>query len=453
MKDFELLSFTTQILDGLIDSNINVVSLACDGTEVERSVQRLLIQKAQRTVIKTIENPITNAPATCVTWIEYRGRMIAIMQDSKHGLKTFRNNLLSGSRFPVFGNGMTTYQHIRQIAFEEGSPIYHRDVDSKLDRQDDNAAARLFSSAVIQYLARHHPEYIGEIVYLFVFGELIDAYQNRHISHFERVKMILRARYFLDAWALFHRLGSYRPETYGLSREALDICRILIEGYLSLIYIHRDHIPCSHYSLLPWLHSTEPCEHTFGNARRIVKDFTMLDFIYMVPKLRIHMREQVLRARVSSARAVAAGYNHTYFSSADLDLLALARLPSDDDIHAAAISASQECITLVQILGVDALLLYSPRVSIPSISSWYDGPVIDDSDPLCDDDSCSIFSEDSNDADELQDILNGLDAGAAGHSNNSGYLRPISYHPSLQGKIDELACAAAAVTVCEMSRM
>jgi hypothetical protein len=122
-----------------------------------------------------------------------------MIQDSKHPLKTFRNNLFSGARLLVLGSYTAIYSRIREMAFADGSPLFHRDVE-KMDRQDDNAAMQLFSADTLKYLADHHPEYLREIIYLFIFGELIDAYQNRSMCHADRVKLVLRARYFLDSW-------------------------------------------------------------------------------------------------------------------------------------------------------------------------------------------------------------------------------------------------------------
>ncbi|TFK25893.1 hypothetical protein FA15DRAFT_555181, partial [Coprinopsis marcescibilis] len=122
------------------------------------------------------------------------------VQDSKHCLKTLRNNLLSSARLLIFGDWIAAYQHIRQMIDEQGSPIYKRNVE-KLDRQDDNTATRLFSADVLQYLIDHHLDNsLGDIVYFIVFGELIDAYQIRTMSHADRVHLALRARYFLDTW-------------------------------------------------------------------------------------------------------------------------------------------------------------------------------------------------------------------------------------------------------------
>ena len=70
----------------------------------------------------------------------------------------------------------------------------------KTDWQDDNAATRLFSAPTLKFLSDKHPEYLGEIIYLFIFGELIDAYQNHNIDHQERIKLVLWAQYFINAW-------------------------------------------------------------------------------------------------------------------------------------------------------------------------------------------------------------------------------------------------------------
>jgi hypothetical protein len=76
------------------------------------------------------------------------------------------------------------------MAFEEASPLYHCNVE-KLDQQDDNAATCLFSVATLEFLSKNHLEYLGEIVYLFVFGELVDAYQNHSMAHIDRIKLVL----------------------------------------------------------------------------------------------------------------------------------------------------------------------------------------------------------------------------------------------------------------------
>ena len=235
-----LLTYLKRVLHGLLDRKIQVVSYACDGTQIERSIQKLLVDKADKKIEHTIKNPHPDCPDTKVTIAVIQGQPICMIQDSKHALKTFWNNLFSGARLLTFGNYTAIFQRIRDMAFETGSPLYRRDVD-KLDRQDDNAASQLFSADILQYLSDHHPEQVGEIVYLFVFGELIDAYQNHSISHHKCLKLVLCAQYFLDSWETFLSHSGYTKSQYFLSRGAVDIAQIIIEGYISLVFVHCDH--------------------------------------------------------------------------------------------------------------------------------------------------------------------------------------------------------------------
>ncbi|KAF6743414.1 hypothetical protein DFP72DRAFT_827887 [Ephemerocybe angulata] len=390
----DLFKLLRRVLDGLIDRGVRVVSYASDGTEVERKVQKELL-KLGTPVDRVIKNPFPNRPDTRFHFTIYRGQAICVIQDSKHALKTLRNNLFTGARLLTFGNSVAAYRRIRELVDSPGSPLPKRDVE-KVDRQDDNAACRLFSAGVLEYLIEHHKEdATGEIAYLFIFGELIDAFQNRSIPHAERIQMALRARYFLDTWTAYLEVSEHSKTQHHISREALDILDILIQGLLALVVIHRDYVD-GIAPLVPWLNSTEPCEHVFGSARRVVKDFTFLDFIYMIPKLRIKLREAVFYAKASDPKARASGYNHTYFDNAGIDLIALGSFPSDSDIDAIADAAAQEADVVSSLVGMNAQQIFriaalpkaTPRPQLPSIPQWY---TLDDADS----DASSIQTTDS----------------------------------------------------------
>ncbi|KAJ7661512.1 hypothetical protein DFH06DRAFT_1089007 [Mycena polygramma] len=410
MKAEQLLVPLEKILFGLLERNIRVVSYACDGTEVERSVQRMLVAKAERTITHTIPSPIPGAPDFIIVIGFFHGVPVIMIQDSKHGLKTFRNNLFTGARMLTFGNFTAIFRRIYRMAMDRNAPVYKRDVE-RLDRQDDPAATRLFCAETLAFLSQNFPEDVGEIVYLFVFGELVDAYQNREISHAERVKMVLRARYFLDAWARFLDVAGYKQSQYFLSREAVDIARILIEGL-----------------------------HTFGNSRKIVKDFTMLDFVYMIPKLRITMRQAVLAAKSSDPKARAEGYSHTYYDNRGANLLTLAVYPSDAEIKVAAELAAAESNTLVSLLGlVPEQLFRKQPAPLPSISAWY----IDDDDQQDRDEDFDDVEEDRpSEAELLQALIDEQEREDA-----------PSYGPRVTREIMSLTCASIAVSTDEHMRV
>lgn len=445
LKADDLLVYLEQILTGLIDKKVQVVSYACDGMEVERSVQHLLIDKSEK-IEYVIKNPRPGCEDTTITYIKYHGQVICMIQDSKHALKTFRNNLFSGARLLTLGDSIAIYDHIRELAFELDTPLYKRDVE-RLDRQDDNAASRLFSARVLQFLSDNHPDYIGEIVYLFVFGELVDAYQNRFISHAERLKLVLRARYFLDSWEKFLDNTGYAQSRYFLSREAVDITRIIIEGYIALVVIHRDHV-FGTYPLLPWLHSSGACEHTFDEARKIVKDFTLLDFIYMVPKLGIKIRDAVLIAQGSDPKARAAGYNHTYLDHTGIDLPALMTFPTDHTIQKAADEAAQEVDSLLALLGLVPGDIYQMKANsaLPSIGSWFKPPPPEESDTESEsepepDDGLQCDTDSLSEAQELQDLMD--------NEEN----RKLSRTRKQEEQLLNLTCAALAVMTDEVMKV
>ncbi|KAJ3862642.1 hypothetical protein EV359DRAFT_65475 [Lentinula novae-zelandiae] len=335
MSVAKLFELHKTVLFGLLDYQVKIISYACDGTENEWNVQQSFIDIAETVIEETIPDPHPGQPP---------------LVDSKHALKTFRNNLFSGARLPVLGNFLAMYRDVRAMAFEPGSPLYHRDVE-KLDRQDDNAAARLGSAQTLQFLVDHHPEMLGLIIYLFVFMEIPDAYQNRHIPHEERLNMLLRERYFVNMWTIYlDSCPGYLRSQYCISRESLDIVSYLVNGLIGLVIVHRDHYP--KIPLLPYLHSTEPCEHVFGICCQIVKDFTMYDFYRMVPKLMLRIRESFLLRSNSEqpspdVKARAAGYHHTYFDTKRLDITALSHYPTKEDMQNIAKWAGSEADSLM----------------------------------------------------------------------------------------------------------
>jgi hypothetical protein len=279
---------------------------------------------------------------------------VVMIQDSKHALKTLRNNLFSGARLLVLGNHPATYSQVRGIAFsnQPDSPLYRRDVE-KVDRQDDNAATRLFSAATLDFVGKHHLDHTGLAVYLFVMGEAIDAYQSRTIAHLERVKMVLRCRYFLRLWKRFLQAAGYANARYYISREADDILDKLTDGLLALTYVYRDNLH-GEYPLLPWMHSTEIVEHVFAECRKLVKDFTHLNFIFMTVRLHVLVRLASELGEGIDPKARAMGYSHAYLDPEGASLGSLAAFPSDREIEIASGQAWEEAVTLLDYLGIQA---------------------------------------------------------------------------------------------------
>ncbi|KAJ6609212.1 hypothetical protein B0H10DRAFT_2226075 [Mycena sp. CBHHK59/15] len=278
----------------LHDVNIHPISLASDGAEVERAAQRMIAESTPNHYVYVIPHPNPGC------------RLI---------LKI---------------------------------PLYY------VDKQDDHAAARMFSGNTLEFQLKNYPGQTGLSVYLFVLGELVDAWQNRNISHRDRAKMVLRARFFLMAWQS-HVVAhpGYNVKTQFISRESYDIFFTICDGLLSLIVAYRKYFPT--YPLLPWLHSTEVCEHLFGMLRQLKKDFNYTDVLYLEHKLRILMMGAFANLSPDQqANQMSAGYVHTYFKADDLDTTILLQYPTDEDLVNASKYGFDEASQLLAVIGIDA---------------------------------------------------------------------------------------------------
>ena len=147
----QLLPLSLDLIQGLLQQNIKVVSYACDGTETEQSVQKLIKQKASFRYTYRIKHPIPSYDDIVITIANINSQLVVMIQDSNHSLKTSRNNLHTGAKVLTLGGHVVMYLYNRMVAFEKGCPLYHSDVE-KTDRQDDNAAICTHSGSYIAYL-------------------------------------------------------------------------------------------------------------------------------------------------------------------------------------------------------------------------------------------------------------------------------------------------------------
>ena len=349
-----LANFEKELLHILLgsDKSLCIVSLGSDGSILERDSRRALVRCGFAEPFSySIPHPdMAQSEPIKIPLMRIHGRCVTVIQDPKHGRKTARNNLFSGARLLVLGNHTAHYDQVRHLASKKDTPLYWRDVD-RLDRQDDRAAARLFSAPFLEYCIRNEKSNVALPIYLFVLGELIDAYENRHIPHINRVKMALRMLFFKSIWKSFLQRAGYSKMHYFISAAADDIIDILVDGLIGLIYVYRDHLD-GRFPLLPWMHGSEANEHVFGLLRSLVADFTMLDVLRLIPKLNVRLMAACRAKRIKvDFRRTAAGYCHTYFDADDLPLGILSEFPSDNDITCAASAAFNEAIALWDLLG------------------------------------------------------------------------------------------------------
>lgn len=121
--------YLNEILSGLYGHNINTVLYACNGTETEQSVQCMVRQSSLYHLTHTIVHPIADLPDIAIRIPTNNGHPIVMIQNSKHALKMFQNNLFLGAQLLVFGLHVTGYAHVREIAFLPDSTLYIQDAE------------------------------------------------------------------------------------------------------------------------------------------------------------------------------------------------------------------------------------------------------------------------------------------------------------------------------------
>jgi len=338
---------------GLHHTSYNV-----DGVSIERGLTHDLHNEAiaAGNVYKwTYNNPVAGGtPIVLQAPVLKNGKPRVIGTDGKHLKKNSRGSATSGARVLVLGQYIIHYGMLATVAESVNSPLLRSDIIG-VDKQDDRACARLLSSAVIRQISLLNDlrSELGLTIYLWIAGEAVDAQQSRTLLHLERIKMLWRARFFFDSWhqyILDH--PHYSVNTHFITRKLYDIISIFINAMLTMVLIHRDFFP--EIPLLLWLSSTEVCEHFFGCARKIQKDFTFAEWILMIPKLVLLMMGELkakgFQANVSEHRS---GYHHSWFDTKDIDMKNLATYPSDSEIQEAIDVAYKEATSLLSILGIE----------------------------------------------------------------------------------------------------
>ena len=379
-----------QVIKGLHSHSVKIVSYACTGATVEQAIQDMFISKAKATLSIKVPDPEEKEYMIQIPLFGPTNSPVIMIQDSKHTLKTFQNNLFSEARLLVLGKYSATYSKVWEIAFSDqpNSPLYCCNV-KKMDWQDDNTATHLFSTATLDFVGKNHPNHIGLAVYLFVTGQTINAYQSHTICHLKQLKMVLWCWYFLQLWKQFLKTANYTQRKYYIFREADNILKKLIAGLLSLIYVYCDNL-CRTYPLLLWMHCTEIVEHVFAECWKLVKDFTHHNLIFMTICLHISVCLGSELSHGIDPRAHACSYSHAYLDPKAACLKSIAVFLSDHEIkvtsgqavriipdilnHHTLFHFNSHCITTPwpeHIIKLFIMPHHSPMSIFPMKDMWY----------------------------------------------------------------------------------
>jgi hypothetical protein len=268
------------VLECCSKAGMSVVSIGSDGAATEISALRFLqtsvdqhlsFHKADAGI--SIQVPLMGSPP----------QPVVPVQDPKHARKTAANQVLSGARLLSFGKYYLNISHLVEL-LGQSSPLFSGDV-LNCNKQDDGRAYRTTNWETLE-ASLQSPTHTGLAIYLFLLGELADAWLCPTMSHLDRIRSAWTSIFFLRYWHQSisddsNPLASI--DRNGVSRQSYEIFHFLGNSLIGLIMSHREYYPT--VPLLPWKHGTEACEHIFGWMRVIMPNFTVLDARQMLPKI------------------------------------------------------------------------------------------------------------------------------------------------------------------------
>ncbi|KAJ7056056.1 hypothetical protein C8F01DRAFT_1312064 [Mycena amicta] len=263
-----LIKYQLELLDGLVERSYRFISNVTDGAAVERDPPH-----------GSDESPLS------IPLYDYKGNIFINTQDPSHARKTGHNNAMSGARGMVLSDFVVHYHQLYDLAVNTtDSPLYEKDV-AGYDKQDDNAANRVFSSVTLSKLL----ENMGLVAYLFVIGKMVNAYVSRTMPHKKRAGAVIRAHLFFTTWKQLLQKTGYPLSRYYILHPADKIFKMLIDGLLGLIIIHRGHLPSNDIPLLPWKHGSMANEHAFTAIRAVFPDFSLVQVLTLLLNLQATM--------------------------------------------------------------------------------------------------------------------------------------------------------------------
>ncbi|EXX61378.1 hypothetical protein RirG_171690 [Rhizophagus irregularis DAOM 197198w] len=241
------------------------------------------------------------------------GRSLINGTDVFHCVKKGRNMHNGGARICPIGNFIMSTEHLWYLKEQYGSKSgLTNEVLNPKDKQADELAERLFSSnnnelnliylnlAIVQHAIEHNDDsFYGDAMYHFFAGLLFESWKSRTMEHLKRIQFAWAATIFfaMTRHYLISNQCQRNSQKYGISWQSND--DFIYLGTILILLIHQ--FP-NHYAGIPlcfWLISTAFLEHIFGYARRIIEDFTVLDFLMMNEKIiktiSTKMKENLIR--------------------------------------------------------------------------------------------------------------------------------------------------------------
>ncbi|CAB4445007.1 unnamed protein product [Rhizophagus irregularis] len=286
--------------------------------------------------------------------IFYNGQPLISGTDVFHCVKKGRNMHNGGARVCPIGNFIMSTEHLWYLKEKYGNKSgLTNEVLNPKDKQADELAERFFSSNVLKAMVQHAIDHnddssYGDILYHFFAGLLFESWKSRTMDHLSRVQLAT-IFFAMTRYYLLSNPNQRNSQKYGISWQLNDDFIYLGTTLILLIHQFPNNYPGT--PLCPWIISTAFLEHIFGYARRIIEDFTVLDFLMMSEKLiktiSVEMKGNLIRPDNND------GYNIHLSTASDKLPETLSNFPNIYDIDSNMIKVSKAMNSILQSVGIN----------------------------------------------------------------------------------------------------
>lgn len=257
------------------------------------------------------------------------------VQDSIHVARKLRNRLLNSSILLQMGNKVASVAHIKMLLSSVPKEIHGLVLSDVCpdDRQNYSSYEKITDQCVLQSLKNSIVDSEATIMYLVLCKQITSSYLEVNLKPIDRIYKIWHAVYFFRCWREWIQLAD-NEFSLGLNFVSNNAYSCVELNAHALIYlILRLRRTERNAFFLPYLFSSQPCEHTFrqmrsmGTANFTKINFTLNELLHMIARVEmmnkvIHSNRNITFPRIDKKSKI------SLKTEAKIDN----KLPNDEDI-------------------------------------------------------------------------------------------------------------------------
>lgn len=257
------------------ENDLNICGLGADGDSKVRSfyINRYIKESNNQNFgIERVDFTMS-LPMNDNQWLD------CPFPDPRHLLKKWRNQILNIRRLLILGDRLVQLENLMELAdkeeFKHTLGLWKTDIRVN-DKQNVNAAIRLFHPNVQKHLEYDMDKYTGTSVYLHLGTLMYEMYFKKDLEVNQRIKFAWTLVQFCRLWKTWLVLSKYSTDRTFISDQTYHDVIIAGQSFILMTKFHFLYHKDQPYE--PWIWGSNSCEDVFSKSRCFVR--TKNNFCY-----------------------------------------------------------------------------------------------------------------------------------------------------------------------------